>query len=85
MAVSLAKRYPPGDLVVDVGCGTGKVSIAASRVAERIYAIIGGRRRLPTHARAAATGAGNIEFFEDAVKSSHRHLDAAFVGGRVGS
>jgi len=40
MAVSLAKLgIRPGDRVVDVGCGTGKVAIAASRVAEHVYAI----------------------------------------------
>ncbi|MFW5638309.1 MAG: precorrin-6Y C5,15-methyltransferase (decarboxylating) subunit CbiT [Methanoculleus sp.] len=86
MAVSLAKLgILPGDLVVDVGCGTGKVSIAASRVAERIYAIDRRSEAIAyARAEAAAAGAGNIEFFEgDAVEvlPGIDHLDAAFVGG----
>ena len=86
MAVSLAKLgIRPGDRVADVGCGTGKVAIAASTVAGQVYAI---DRRLEAiaHARreAAAAGAGNIEFFEgDAVDilPEFDQLDAAFVGG----
>jgi cobalt-precorrin-6B (C15)-methyltransferase len=36
MAVSLAKLgIRPGDRVVDVGCGTGKVAVAISKTAER--------------------------------------------------
>ncbi|SAI87404.1 precorrin-8W decarboxylase [Methanoculleus bourgensis] len=86
MAVSLAKLgIRPGDRVVDVGCGTGKVAIAASRVAEHVYAI-DRRPEAVAYARkeAAAAGAGNIEFFEgDAVEilPGIDRLDAAFVGG----
>ncbi|MDD3933064.1 MAG: precorrin-6Y C5,15-methyltransferase (decarboxylating) subunit CbiT [Methanoculleus sp.] len=86
MAVSLAKLgIRPGDRVADVGCGTGKVAIAASKVAERVYAI-DQRPEAVTYARqeAAVAGAGNIEFFEgDAVDvlPGIGRLDAAFVGG----
>jgi len=86
MAVSLAKLgIRPGDRVVDVGCGTGKVSIAASRTAGTVYAI-DRRAEAVAYARreAAAAGAGNIEFFEgDAVDllPGLGPLDAAFVGG----
>ncbi|HOB18420.1 MAG TPA: precorrin-6Y C5,15-methyltransferase (decarboxylating) subunit CbiT [Candidatus Methanoculleus thermohydrogenotrophicum] len=86
MAVSLAKLgIRPGDRVADVGCGTGKVSIAASRVAEHVYAI-DRRPEAVAYARreAAAAGSENIEFFEgDAVDvlAGIDHLDAAFVGG----
>lgn len=86
MAVSLAKLdILPGDLVADIGCGTGKVSIAASRVAERIYAIDQRPEAIACARReAAAASAGNIEFFEgDAVEilPGIGHLSAAFVGG----
>ncbi|MDV2481483.1 precorrin-6Y C5,15-methyltransferase (decarboxylating) subunit CbiT [Methanoculleus sp. Wushi-C6] len=86
MAVSLAKLgIRPGDRVADVGCGTGKVAVAAARTAERVYAI---DRRPEAIAcarqEAAAAGAGNIEFFEgdavDVLRDIDR-LDAAFVGG----
>jgi cobalt-precorrin-6B (C15)-methyltransferase len=86
MAVSLAKLgIRPGDRVVDVGCGTGKVSIAASRTAGTVYAI-DRRAEAVAYARqeAAAGGAGNIEFLEgDAVDVLPKlgPLDAAFVGG----
>ncbi|WP_214020460.1 precorrin-6Y C5,15-methyltransferase (decarboxylating) subunit CbiT [Methanoculleus sp.] len=86
MAVSLAKLgIRPGDRVVDVGCGTGKVAVAISKTAERVYAI---DRRSEAVAcarqKAAAAGAGNVEFFEgDAVEilPDLGPLDAAFVGG----
>jgi len=86
MAVSLAKLgIRPGDRVADVGCGTGKVAIAASRLAERVYAI-DRRAEAIAYAReaAAAAGVSNIEFFEgDAVDvlADIGPLDAAFVGG----
>jgi len=86
MAVSLAKLgIRPGDRVADVGCGTGKIAIAASRVAERVYAI-DRRSEAVAYARAEAARAGaeNIEFFEgDAVEilPDLGPLDAAFVGG----
>jgi len=89
MAVSLAKLdIRPGDRVADVGCGTGKVAIAASRVAGRVYAI-DRRPEAVAYARrdAVAAGAGNIEFFEgEAVDILSRidRLDAAFVGGSRG-
>jgi len=86
MAVSLAKLgISPGDRIADIGCGTGKIAIAASRVAEHVYAI-DRRPEAVAYAReeAAAAGAGNVEFFEgDAVDilQGIDHLDAAFVGG----
>ena len=86
MAVSLAKLgIRPGDRVADVGCGTGKVAVAASKVAGQVYAI---DRRPEAIAcarqEAVAAGAGNIEFFEgDAVDilPGLGRLDAAFIGG----
>ncbi len=89
MAVSLSKLgIRPGDRMVDVGCGTGKVAIAASRVAGCVYAIDRRPEAIAYARREAATaGAGNIEFFEgDAVDILSRidRLDAAFVGGSRG-
>ncbi|WP_332450398.1 precorrin-6Y C5,15-methyltransferase (decarboxylating) subunit CbiT [Methanoculleus sp.] len=86
MAVSLAKLgIRPGDRVVDVGCGTGKVAIAASRLAERVYAIDRRAEAIAyARAQAAAAGVSNVEFFEgDAVEilPDLGPLDAAFVGG----
>lgn len=86
MAVSLAKlSIHSGDQVADVGCGTGKVAIALSRVAERVYAI-DRRSEAIAYAQGGATAAGvrNIEFFRgDAVDilPDIGRLDAAFVGG----
>lgn len=40
MAVSLQKlRIKKGDVMVDIGCGTGKISIEASTVCKSVYAI----------------------------------------------
>lgn len=86
MAVSLAKLcIRPGDRVADIGCGTGKVAVAASKTAERVYAIDKRPEAIAcARQEAAAAGAGNIEFFEgDAVDllPGLGRLDAAFVGG----
>ncbi|NMA11093.1 MAG: precorrin-6Y C5,15-methyltransferase (decarboxylating) subunit CbiT [Methanomicrobiales archaeon] len=86
MAVSLAKLgILPGDRVADIGCGTGKIAVALSETAERVYAI-DRRSEAVAYAREEATraGRGNIEFFEgDAVDvlADIGRLDAAFVGG----
>jgi cobalt-precorrin-6B (C15)-methyltransferase len=73
------------DVVADIGCGTGKVSLAAALRAVRVFAV----DRKPEaieYARSAAERAGmdNITFFEgealDFLKEVDR-LDCAFVGG----
>jgi len=86
MAVSLAKLgIRPGDRVADVGCGTGKIAVATSETAERVYAIDRRPEAIAyARAEAARAGRGNIEFFEgDAVEilPGLAPLDAAFVGG----
>jgi cobalt-precorrin-6B (C15)-methyltransferase len=86
MAVSLAKLdIRPGDRVADIGCGTGKIAVALSETAERVYAIDRRSEAIAyARAEAARAGRGNIEFFEgDAVEilPGLGPLDAAFVGG----
>ncbi|KLK89158.1 cobalt-precorrin-6Y C(15)-methyltransferase [Methanoculleus sediminis] len=86
MAVSLAKLgIRPGDRVADIGCGTGKIAVALSETAERVYAIDRRSEAIAyARAEAARAGRGNIEFFEgDAaeVLPGLGRLDAAFVGG----
>jgi cobalt-precorrin-6B (C15)-methyltransferase len=75
----------PGCTVADVGCGTGKIAVAAARTAGRVIAI-DRRPEAAAVARqsAAEAGAGNIEVVcgEAAeVLRTAGTLDAAFVGG----
>jgi cobalt-precorrin-6B (C15)-methyltransferase len=86
MAVSLFKMgIRHGDSVLDCGCGTGKVAIAAAQIAKTVYAV----DRLPEairYARQEATTAGvtNIEFFCGEAReflAGNRTFDCAFVGG----
>ena len=86
MAVSLFKlRIREGDVMVDIGCGTGKISIQASGRCSHIYAIdrrteaIEYAQREIEHA-----GAENITLTHgDAVQALDEidALDCAFVGG----
>ena len=86
MAVSLLKMGITGnDTVLDLGCGTGKIAIAAAARAKRVYAV-DRRPEAIAFARKAAeiAGAGNIEFFlgeaADFLATSPV-ADCAFVGG----
>lgn len=86
MAISLFKSgLKAGDTFVDIGCGTGKVSVEASRLAGKVYAV-DRRSEAIACARASVTEAGmsNIDLFEgEAVDflQSIDHVDCAFVGG----
>ncbi|MDI6719418.1 MAG: precorrin-6Y C5,15-methyltransferase (decarboxylating) subunit CbiT [Methanomicrobiales archaeon] len=86
MAVALQKLgLRPTDRVADIGCGTGKVSMAIARQAERVYAI-DRREEAIAEARGAAAGAGvsNIDFLPGEARQilgGLGELDAAFVGG----
>jgi cobalt-precorrin-6B (C15)-methyltransferase len=86
MAISLFKMgLRHGDVVLDCGCGTGKVAIAASQVAKTVHAVDrrpGAIRYAQRHAETA--GVNNIEFFCGEAREfldGDRIFDCAFVGG----
>jgi len=86
MAISLFKLgLCPEDTFADIGCGTGKISLAASYSAQQVYAI-DRREEAIAAARehAEQAGARNITFIHgDAVDflASADRIDCAFVGG----
>jgi cobalt-precorrin-6B (C15)-methyltransferase len=86
MAVSLFKLgLGSTDTLLEIGCGTGKVSIAAARTAKKVFSI-DKRPEAITIAREAAEKAGirNIEFScSDAIDflTTDKIFDCAFVGG----
>jgi cobalt-precorrin-6B (C15)-methyltransferase len=90
MAVALFKLgLRAGDLMIDAGCGSGKVSIAAARIAANVCAI----DRSPEVIRSAKNmasrkGVKNIEFVCAEVSKfladDDRAFDCAFVGGSHG-
>jgi cobalt-precorrin-6B (C15)-methyltransferase len=86
MAVSLFKLgLRNTDTVLEIGCGTGKISIAAAQQAKKIFSV-DKRPEAITTARESAqkVAVNNIEFFcTDATEflKSERIFDCAFVGG----
>ena len=86
MAVSLFKLgLRSTDTLLEIGCGTGKVSIAAARTAKKIFSL-DKRPDAIAIAREAAEKAGvrTIEFScSDAIDflASDQIFDCAFVGG----
>lgn len=86
LAVTLFKLdLQPGDRFMDIGCGTGKVSIHAARQAESVCAI-DIRKEAIEYARTEAERAGvsNIRFIEGNAAELIPTLprpDAAFLGG----
>jgi cobalt-precorrin-6B (C15)-methyltransferase len=86
LAVDMAKMaLQKSDVVADIGCGTGKVSLAMAQRAARVFAV-DRRSEAIACARSAAeaSGADNIIFVEsEAVDFLARtdRLDCAFVGG----
>ncbi|WFN35631.1 precorrin-6Y C5,15-methyltransferase (decarboxylating) subunit CbiT [Methanogenium sp. S4BF] len=86
MAVSLLKlRIREGDVMADIGCGTGKISIQASERCRRVYAV-DRRAEAVEYARQEIETAEieNITLIHG--EASHaldemNRLDCAFVGG----
>jgi cobalt-precorrin-6B (C15)-methyltransferase len=86
MAVSLFKLgLRSTDTVIEIGCGTGKVSIAVAQLAKKIVSLDKRPEAITTAQEAAQkSGIHNIEFFcTDAVDylASDCTFDCAFVGG----
>ncbi len=86
LAISLMKLgLRRGDVFADIGCGTGKVALAASSLASRVHAV-DLRKEAIDHARASieAAGASNIVLHHSSAVdflSDSEDLDCAFVGG----
>jgi cobalt-precorrin-6B (C15)-methyltransferase len=86
MAISLFKMgLQNEDTVLDLGCGTGKISLAAARLAKKIYAV-DRRPEAIRYAQEQAEQAGvtNIEFFCGEAMDflmMDRTFDCAFLGG----
>ncbi len=86
LAISLQKLGPTvDDICVDLGCGTGRVSIALAGRVRMVHAV--DRRREAyewTQQEAIRMGISNlIPHYTDAVRflSGIEHLDIAFIGG----
>jgi cobalt-precorrin-6B (C15)-methyltransferase len=86
LAIDLEKLGLRGtDVIADIGCGTGKVALAAAERAERVFAV-DRRPEAIAHARLnmERSGRDNITFFQgealDFLTRTDR-LDCAFVGG----
>jgi cobalt-precorrin-6B (C15)-methyltransferase len=88
-AVALEKLgVRPGDCAIDIGCGTGGVSIAIAKTADHVYAIDLRPEAIDVARKAiSAAGCTNITLVEgDAIHflSDAQKIDVAFIGGSKG-
>ena len=86
MAVSLQKlSIKRGDVVADIGCGTGKVALAMSETASRVYAVDVRKEAVEaSRVNARTWGRVNVEVrHQDGLEflQECEPLDGAFVGG----
>jgi cobalt-precorrin-6B (C15)-methyltransferase len=90
LAIDLFKLgIQPGDVMLDLGCGTGRVGIAAARVAHHVIAIDRRAEAIRFAKRKARkSGTTNIEFHTieatEFLGTDERIFDCAFVGGSRG-
>ncbi len=85
IAVALSKlNIKPADVFVDIGCGSGSVSISAARLAKRVYAIDNREEAV----RAATEnirdcGLTNIQVLKGEASQllADMKIDCAFMGG----
>jgi cobalt-precorrin-6B (C15)-methyltransferase len=86
MALSLFKLgLGESDIFADIGCGTGKISLAVSSMAMKVYAIDRRKEAIDlVRGKSEKAGADNIEFFcgeaIDILPTIDR-IDCAFIGG----
>jgi cobalt-precorrin-6B (C15)-methyltransferase len=86
MAVSLFKLGLTGsDTVLEIGCGTGKVSVAMARTAKKVYSLDLRQEAVSLATETAReSGTRNIEFFCTGAVDYLRNdqvYDCAFLGG----
>jgi cobalt-precorrin-6B (C15)-methyltransferase len=86
MAVSLQKMgIKAGDVVADIGCGTGKVAMAMGEIASKVYAVDVRREAIEaSQVNVNAWGRSNVEVRHQDGREfleSCAHLDGAFIGG----
>ncbi len=86
LAIALRKLAPrPGEVFADIGCGSGKVSIAASPLVREVYALDRRPEAIAwSREQARAAGAANIRFLEGEAPAALVGLpapDCAFIGG----
>lgn len=86
MAISIHKLgIKKGDVVADIGCGTGKVAMAMGGIADKVYAVDVRKEAVEaSRVNVKAWGRTNVEVRQqnglDFLKECDR-LDGAFIGG----